>query len=243
MKMNKLFASVATAAVALSAIAPATIANAATGVNGDNIKLNDSNSDQVAEANSGTNAVANSYASVNVVEDTLSLDRVPDFNFNPAVAGSDAVLKNNLNNSGKAADGNKDGVLQITDSRADSSTGDEGLGFKLALGMGKMNDTSTGSAATNPGFALNLPTVTSDGLSTVGHKTVTFGANTIKANDAAKTVIDAPKNEGKGNFVFNFQDQDGITMTVPQNTPKGSYAAELTWTLSTDVDPSTVGSN
>lgn len=263
---NVLVGSLATAGIVLGAFAPSLTAQAATTsavINEDGSveavtpnktvnSLNDKDNPGLAIAydnGSGTQgdmktAQATSDANVTVISGILTLDKVPDFGFGTAAAGSKVDLQNN---DGDSVDGNDSGILQVTDSRQDSAN--KTAGFDLAAQLGKFSHkdaTSGDSTDANGDFFLALKPVqltTSTNANDViqGQKTQDV---TLKAGDTTDTNVMSlePGDYANGAIIAQFAAQTGepnsnATLAVPSeagNASKASavsYHADITWTL------------
>ncbi|UQS81860.1 WxL domain-containing protein [Bombilactobacillus folatiphilus] len=247
MKMNKLFASVATAVVALAAVAPVASVSAA----GNDLPSN--TSDQIDDKTGSTSAT--STASVKVVSGFLSLDKVPDLSFNPAVKGADFAylqdngdLKSETNNQNWGDNGNSDGVLQVSDSRNDvnadlpadasqaSGAGETSFGYTVSVQLGNfegkdgnvVGSSTAADAATNGAFALDF---TKAVQSDMGYQS---NANVIASAGAATSspLIVVPENNKRGSDQFKFDHSAGIRMNLPKSINTGAYTAPITWNLS-----------
>lgn len=247
MKMGKLFSSIATATMVLTTLAPAAVANAATGYNPG---TKDNTTSLPAATASGENenggsATATSDASVNVIDGFLVLKSVPNFGFGVASPGSVATL-NDFKKVGQGTprtDGNESGQLVVLDTR--HSTGQstdpmDGMGFDLKVQLGQFKSVSTGTAhnMTNDGnFAIDFnelyETGTSDNpLYIIGNTRAQETATAPgAANDGSVEIVNAAKKKSGGTHTWNFSNKD-VNLEVPSKVSKGQYYAIMTWTLS-----------
>lgn len=263
---NVLVGSLATAGIVLGAFAPSLTAQAATtsatvdenGVvnavtpNKTVNSLNDKDNPGLAIAydnGSGTQsdmktAEATSDANVTVISGILTLDKVPDFGFGTAAAGSKVDLQNN---DGDSVDGNDSGILQVTDSRQDSAN--KTAGFDLAAQLGTFNHKDATSGDNTPAsgdFFLALKPVqltTSTNANDViqGQKTQDV---TLKAGDSTNQNVMSlePGDYSNGAIIAQFAAKTGepnsnATLAVPSEAGNAkeasavSYHADITWTL------------
>ncbi len=251
MKMGKLFSSIATATMVLTTLAPAAVANAATGypVTNDGVSSTQSNSASLpAATNSSENskegsATATSDASVNVVDGYLILQSVPNFGFGAAVAGNYANLVNYNSAKQGVNDGNTDGLLTILDSRHSQAptpatpTPQDGMGFNLSLQLGEFKHAGGLGGATAPTENFKLTFVKSaPNLQEQLNKNNTNSARlevlpiSIEEKSDAQSLINASGKTG-GNHTWKFGGND-VNLYVPANAIKGQWYATMTWTLS-----------
>ena len=251
MKMGKLFSSIATATMVLTTLAPAAVANAATGypVTNDGVSSTQSNSASLpAATNSSENskegsATATSDASVNVVDGYLILQSVPNFGFGAAVAGNYANLVNYDSAKQGVNDGNTDGLLTILDSRHSSKTEgspQDGMGFALTLALGGFSHNDNGTTApTRPDtdkFSLHFVR-NAKGLQEILNKNNTHSARlTAKSIDieegttGSQPLVTADSGKSGGNHTWKFGGND-VNLYVPASAVKGQWYATMTWTL------------
>lgn len=249
MKMGKLFSSIATATMVLTTLAPAAVANAATGypLTNDGVSSTQSNSASLPAAtnnsensNSGS-ATATSDASVNVVDGYLILQSVPNFGFGAAVAGNYANLVNYDSAKQGVNDGNTDGLLTILDSRHSQKaegTPQDGMGFALTLALGGFNHNGT-TAVTRPDtdkFSLHFVR-NAKGLQEILNKNNTHSdrltAKSIDIEEGAtdpQTFVTADSGKSGGNHTWKFGGND-VNLYVPASAVKGQWYATMTWTL------------
>ncbi|KRK64228.1 hypothetical protein FC72_GL000540 [Companilactobacillus tucceti DSM 20183] len=258
---NVLVGSLATAGIVLGAFAPSLTAQAATtsatvgadGVvkptgdtNKDVNSLNDPDNPGLAiayddgEGNVKT-ATAQSDANVTVISGILTLDKVPDFGFGTAAAGSTVDLQNN--SSAIEDDGNQSGILQVTDSRQNSDK--TTAGFTVSAQLGSFYTTDADNPATGK-FLLALKPVQL--TTSTDSKDVIQGQKSIEASLTAgdKTDHDVMNlkagSYNNGAIIAQFAAQTGTPnsdaqLTVPADAANGStptaqsYKAPITWTL------------
>ena len=247
MKMGKLFSSIATATMVLTTLAPAAVANAATGypLTNDGVSSTQSNSASLpAATNSSANSsdgsvTATSDASVNVVDGYLILQSVPNFGFGAAVAGNYANLVNYDSAKQGVNDGNTDGLLTILDSRhtqKGEGTPQDGMGFALTLALGGFSH--NGTAATRPDtdkFSLHFVR-NAKGLQEILNKNNNSARLTAKSIDieegttGSQPLVTADSGKSGGNHTWKFGGND-VNLYVPASAVKGQWYATMTWTL------------
>ena len=236
MKMGKLFSSIATATMVLTTLAPAAVANAATGystnVSGSGVaeKVSDGSLPMATyskpnEMNSGS-ATAQSDANVKVIDGFLVLNNVPDLGFGVAIAGNTVKLHDG--NSMREDDGNSQGVLEVVDSRKTDSAN----GFTITANLGEFansKNTTYDAGTDGPNFVLTL--------NHVGVQQTEFGGEgttpaVLTAGDsAAKNVVQAGANS-RGTHTFKYtKATDNATLSVPAAAKADEYSATITWTL------------
>ncbi|AXX64948.1 hypothetical protein DS830_05465 [Bombilactobacillus bombi] len=233
MKMNKLFSSIAASAMVLTALAPAAVANAASGnpmsANGSgvdpytgNAPLGKGMATSAAQNVQDGSATAESDASVNVIDGFLVLRAVPDFAF--GVTAADQTISLFDNKSLKNHDGNKAGLLTVVDSRHSDgvTTTKDGMGFRLTAKMGSFTDGTNSSKD----FVLNLPSVNDNSKKYALNSTAT-----ALVTDKETNVVTAPEKASYGNHTFEFAGPNsGVTLDVP-DVAAGQYNATIDWTL------------
>lgn len=264
---NVFVGSLATAGIVLGALAPSLTAQAATtsavvnddgsvtGVtpNKDVNPLNDKTPGLAIAYDNGSGdqsamktATAESDANVKVISGLLTLDKVPDFGFGTAAAGSKVDLQDNT--SAIENDGNQSGILQVTDSRTDPNT-KATAGFNVTAALGTFNNTDKeGNVTPATGdFLLELKpvqlTTTTDAKDVIqGQKSKGV---TLKSGDTATApkVMDLEAGTyNNGAIIAQFAAQTGAPnsnaqLTVPASAGNGSeasaksYSASITWTL------------
>ena len=249
MKMGKLFSSIATATMVLTTLAPAAVANAATGypLTDDGVSQTQSSGASLPaatynEKNSRSGSVqAKSDASVNVIDGYLVLQSVPNFGFGAAIAGNTADLVNYKNAGHGANDASESGLLTILDSRHSTSgesgatTSQDGMGFVLTLGLSQFSHNGT-TTSTRPGtdlFSLDF-VKGSAGLREQYNKNnisdvVEASPITIKENSRDNTLITSSKKSG-GKHTWAFTGRD-VKLNVPPTAAEGQWYATMTWTL------------
>lgn len=237
MKMGKLFSSIATATMVLTTLAPAAVANAATGhatnvagsgvsekvSNGSLPMATSSSKDDQTPANSAT---AQSDANVKVIDGFLVLNNVPDLGFGVAIAGNTVKLHDG--NSMRDDDGNAQGILEVVDSRKTDSAN----GFTVTANLGEFADSKNeaykpGTDAPNFVLTLNRFGVQQKefGGETTLHAALTAGDST------AQSVVQAGKNS-RGTHTFEYKNAtDRATLSVPAAAKADEYSAAITWTL------------
>lgn len=238
MKMGKLFSSIATATMVLTTLAPAAVANAATGYNPG---TKDNTTSLPAATASGENqnggsATATSDASVNVIDGFLVLKAVPNFGFGVASPNSVATL-NDFKKVGQGTprtDGNESGQLVVLDTRHSSgnSTGAmDGMGFNLSVQVGKF--TSLNSSSTRTGadkFSVDFNELYEVGTRTKPNPLYIIGNKNAQEEAAdPTTIVSAKSQESGGTHTWNFSNKD-VNLEVP-NVSKGQWHATMTWTL------------
>ena len=235
MKMGKLFSSIATATMVLTTLAPAAVANAATGFKPATTESTDT---LPAAANSSDNsnsgsATATSDATVNVIDGFLVLKAVPNFGFGVSVA-NDTVSLNNFDKFGKGNDG-VGSTLEIVDSRrsAQGVTKQDGMGFNVQVALGKFSAsgvTREDPVADNNKFTLQFNKFYESGKDK--NLVINSGVQ-AKELSTATTIINAPNKESGGNHIWQFNSLDGrdaVKLSIPQ-VDKGQWHATMTWTL------------
>ncbi|RHW48727.1 hypothetical protein DS832_00315 [Bombilactobacillus bombi] len=239
MKMNKLFSSIAASAMVLTALAPAAVANAASGhpitaggigsgtIDGLPVVAND-------HLNSGDgSATANSRAVVDVVDGVLTLNQVPNFGFDPATPASTVSLRDLAKEGARlGGDGNNDGVISITDSRHSdgTSTTKDGMGYELTA---KLGDFSNQSTTTTPvkNWKLTFAAVSNSNVSTSQNNLSTLKTSLNSGDGKDVQIINAPSKQTWGPATFKFASND-VKLSVPDGVTKGSYVAQIDWVLS-----------
>ena len=240
MKMGKLFSSIATATMVLTTLAPAAVANAATGhatnVAGSGVaqevsdgSLPMATSSTANDTKSGS-ATAQSDANVKVIDGFLVLNNVPDLGFGVAIAGNTVKLHDG--NSMRDDDGNAQGILEVVDSRKTDSAN----GFTVTASLGQFTDSNnsaftTGSDGSSFVLTLNRVGVQQyeqfDGEGTKGGLELTAGDTTKNSG----TVLQTGKNS-RGTHTFKYQKaSDEATLSVPASAKADEYSAAITWTL------------
>lgn len=251
MKMGKLFSSIATATMVLTTLAPAAVANAATGypVTSDGVSQTPSSGGSLPAATygkeknstSGSVVTATSDASVNVIDGYLILQSVPNFGFGAAVAGNTADLVNYENAGRGANDAGDSGLLTILDSRHSQApaaggpaTPQDGMGFTLTLALGGFNHNGT-TTTTRPDtdkFSLDF-VKGSAGLREQYNKNNNFepveaSPMTIKEGNSDTLITSSKKSGGKHTWAFTGKD---VKLNVPPTAAEGQWYATMTWTL------------
>ena len=241
MKMGKLFSSIATATMVLTTLAPAAVANAATGhatnvagsgvaekvSNGSLPMATSSSKDDQTPANSAT---AQSDANVKVIDGFLVLNSVPDLGFGVAIAGNTVKLHDG--NSMRRDDGNDQGTLEVVDSR----DGENANGFTVTASLGQFANTQNVNFDTSKGnFVLTLNNVGVAQQKEFGAESTIKGLSLTAGDaDATKnsgTVLKAAANSrGTHTFVYRNTTTDA-TLSVPAGAAADEYSASITWTL------------
>ena len=239
MKMGKLFSSIATATMVLTTLAPAAVANAATGhatnVAGSGVAQEVSDGDLPMATSSKANdssgsATAQSDANVKVIDGFLVLNNVPDLGFGVAIAGNTVKLHDG--NSMREDDGNAQGILEVVDSR----NVDSAKGFTVTASLGQFANSqneefSTGSDGAN--FVLTLNRVGVAQNKEFGNEG-TQGGLALTAGDTTKnsgTVLQTGTNS-RGTHTFKYPNAtDKATLRVPASAKADEYSAAITWTL------------
>ncbi|WP_129044546.1 WxL domain-containing protein [Companilactobacillus metriopterae] len=205
---KSLFASAATAAIVLGALAPAATANAA-----------------LATDASSNPQSATSEANVTVASDMLTLDAVPDFGFGTVAAGTIATLDNNdsvINN-----DGNAKGLLQVTDSR--TATAGKTAGYEVSASMTAFTDGTT----PNNDFVLHLASVDLKDSANANITGVKTNVSNLNADGTSKATVLANNTYGSARATFvNPEDASlAVPATAAQKGKAASYTSTITWTL------------
>lgn len=250
MKMGKLFSSIATATMVLTTLAPAAVANAATGypVTNDGVSQTPSSGASLPAAtskdkNSDQGSVtATSDASVNVIDGYLILQSVPNFGFGAAIAGNTADLVNYQNAGHGANDAGDSGLLTILDSRHSSkeaNSAQDGMGFSLTLALAGFNHNGTTSTTRPDTDKFSLDFVKgSAGLREQYNKNNKF--DTLEASPgniqegASGTLITTGTKKSGGNHTWAFTGKD-VKLNVPPTAAEGQWYATMTWTLNAKV--------
>lgn len=199
-------------------------------------------------------ATADSNVNVTVVSGLLTLDAVPDFGFGNGASGSTISLKNN-DAEGSAADGNKQGILQVTDSRAAQADGEtpstvkkgDTPGFSLQAQLAAFTTDSTPADDTQlSNFTMKLnPQEVLDGAgdaASTGATPMKTDLATLKSDGKTPdTVMNPTAGSYKvGSLVAKYTgENDGATLTIPEklttndaaNSSAASYKSVITWTL------------
>lgn len=213
---------------------------------------NSTDSKSIVTALDATTDAADSKASnvsVTVLSGILTLDAVPDFNFGNMAPGSTVKLKSNDadvsdfntdKDSGTVnagIDGNKNGYLQVTDSRnlTDSSNMP---GFQLTASIGQLQ-TSDNTQTLDDILHLN-----SLNLVNSNDENVSNSGSTLKTNDVdissldgkAQTVMNLKKGEyNPGVIRATYNTPDSANLTIPSSSSSSKEAknmnAVVTWTL------------
>lgn len=236
MKMGKLFSSIATATMVLTTLAPAAVANAATGhatnVAGSGVAQEVSNGDLPMATSSKANdsagsATAQSDANVKVIDGFLVLNNVPDLGFGVAIAGNTVKLHDG--NSMRDDDGNAQGILEVVDSRKTDSAN----GFTVTASLGEFADSknTTYDAGTDgPNFVLTLNPVGVEQHEQFGGEGTAQAVLTAGAS-GVQNVVQTGKNS-RGTHTFKYQKAtDQATLSVPAAAKADEYSAAITWTL------------
>ncbi|MCT6857024.1 MAG: WxL domain-containing protein [Bombilactobacillus mellis] len=238
MKMGKLFSSIATATMVLTTLAPAAVANAATGhatnVAGSGVAQEVSNGDLPMATSSTPNdssgsATAQSDANVKVIDGFLVLNNVPDLGFGVAIAGNTVKLHDG--NSMRDDDGNAQGILEVVDSRKTDSAN----GFTVTASLGQFTDSknsafTAGSDGSNFVLTLNPFGVQQyEQFGGEGTKQAVLTAGDTTKNSG--TVLQTGKNS-RGTHTFEYRKAtDRATLSVPAAAKADEYSAAITWTL------------
>ncbi|WP_181189749.1 WxL domain-containing protein [Bombilactobacillus bombi] len=241
MKMNKLFSSIAASAMVLTTLAPAAVANAATGYStgaaGSGVGLTRSSgslhdagmaTSGSANVNTGT-ATAESQATVKIIDGFLVLNAVPDMNFGATVAGQEIQL---FNYKGASKDGNKNGALTVIDSRhsnGNSNTKD-GMGFKVTATVSPFKNPS--NPVDQKGFMLNMAALNENPnpMTSLKSEPVSLPSD----GTSTRTVVDASKSKvGKtwGNHTWTLPAHDDAVKLAVPDIAAGEYNATINWTL------------
>lgn len=237
MKMGKLFSSIATATMVLTTLAPAAVANAATGhatnVAGSGVAEGVSNGSLPMATSSakddqtpGNSATAQSDANVKVINGFLVLNSVPDLGFGAAIAGSTVNLHDG--NSMRRDDGNDQGKLEVIDSRTAASA-DNGFTVKASLGN-FANSKNENYTPTDGDFILTLNGVGVSQTENFGGES-TKGGVKLAPGDSDKLVLQAGK-LSRGTHTFQYKNTtDNATLAVPKGAAADEYSASITWSL------------
>ncbi|WP_125763290.1 WxL domain-containing protein [Companilactobacillus hulinensis] len=191
------------------------------------------------EGNMGS-AEASSTANVQVMSGILTLDAVPNFGFGNAAAGSTVKLQNNDKSTitTDGADGNEDGLLQVTESRSAAP------GFTLTAQLQGFKDKDGNAAGgqSDDKYALNLSAMdlkngTDDNVSVDPVNPLKTTGDAITTG-AAGNVMDLAKSSYKTGVVSAlFTNPDDASLYVPKDATDGSKAevkslsSVITWTL------------
>ena len=237
MKMGKLFSSIATATMVLTTLAPAAVANAATGhatnVAGSGVAQEVSNGDLPMATSSTANdtksgsATAQSDANVKVIDGFLVLNNVPDLGFGVAIAGNTVKLHDG--NSMRDDDGNAQGILEVVDSR----DGENANGFTVTANLGKFADSK--NSEFTPGTDGANFVLTLNHIGVLQHEQFggegTITESLTAGDSAAKNVVQAGTNS-RGTHTFKYtKATDQATLSVPAAAKADEYSAAITWTL------------
>ncbi len=262
---NVLVGSLAVSGMVLGALAPALTAQAATGsgqfdstgtlvkkdtdvgpltTDGHELAIAYDSMD-AAKPDTGT-ATATSNANVNVISGILVLDAVPNFGFGSGAAGSTVALSPKEKTSGTGVDGNDNGVLQVTDARADKDTSAT-KGFALNASMAAFTDTKGGTIEGGNGFTLNLtPQAIVDGSgenATTGATDITTGTAALDSKGTAATVMSPAAGGYKvGTLKAAYDTAAAASLVIPKgvdgtdNSTPSTKAMQsvITWTLNAD---------
>ncbi|RHW51377.1 hypothetical protein DS831_04970 [Bombilactobacillus bombi] len=237
MKMNKLFSSIAASAMVLTALAPAAVANAATGhptaVSGSGVgAYTDGNlpmATSAAENVQDGSATAQSDASVKVIDGFLVLQSVPDFGFGTSVAGQTVPLYD-FSDIAKN-DGNQNGQLQVIDSRQSTPGAKDGMGFNVTA---KLDNFTSSEAKPQKGgnFALTFGRITEEKSGSAFNLITDKDARAEEGATTPTTVLNALDKHSYGNHTFYYKaNSNDAKLSVPDNTSAGSWTSVITWTL------------
>ncbi|MFC6323990.1 WxL domain-containing protein [Companilactobacillus baiquanensis] len=197
-------------------------------------------------------ATAESDANVKIISGILTLDKVPDFGFGTAAAGSTVDLQDN--SSVIDNDGNQSGILQVTDSRANGTTAGSTAGFDVTAQLGAFTDGTKNADGTDKAvegaFTLALQPVqltTSTNSKDViqGQKSLAASmtsGGTGSASDTAPVLNLAKDSYSNGAIIAQFAAQTGspnadAQLTVPGEAANATNASVksvhsiITWTL------------
>ena len=236
MKMGKLFSSIATATMVLTTLAPAAVANAATGhatnVAGSGVAQEVSNGDLPMATSSKANdsagsATAQSDANVKVIDGFLVLNSVPDLGFGVAIAGNTVKLHDG--NSMRRDDGNDQRTLEVVDSRKTDSAN----GFTVTASLGQFANTQNVNFDKSKGdFVLTLNDVGVAQNKEFGAESTNKGLSlTAGGTNNSGTVLQAAKgSRGTHTFVYRNTTTDA-TLKVPEGAAADEYSASITWSL------------
>lgn len=238
MKMGKLFSSIATATMVLTTLAPAAVANAATGypVTSDGVSQTPGNTLPAAtdktENTSGGSATATSDASVNVIDGYLILQSVPNFGFGAAIAGSTANLVNYKKSGKTANDGSESGLLTILDSRHSAGKNTDpmdGMGFNLSVKLGQFKNASSSTAARD-NFVLNFKKDGTDLAETGNNHQLRIKPVSVIENASEGTLLNEPTGTTGGTHNWQFNGND-VSLNIPSGVSEGQWYSTMTWTL------------
>ena len=238
MKMGKLFSSIATATMVLTTLAPAAVANAATGhatnVAGSGVaqevsdgSLPMATSSAQNDQTPGNSATAQSDANVKVIDGFLVLNSVPDLGFGVAIAGNTVKLHDG--NSMRRDDGNAQGTLEVVDSRKTDSAN----GFTVTASLGQFANTQNVNFDNSKGdFVLTLNNVGVAQQKEFGAESTNKGLSlTAGGTNNSGTVLQAAKgSRGTHTFVYQNTTTDA-TLKVPEGAAADEYSASITWSL------------
>lgn len=236
MKMGKLFSSIATATMVLTTLAPAAVANAATGhatnVAGSGVaqEVSDGSLPMATSStpnDSGGSATAQSDANVKVIDGFLVLNSVPDLGFGVAIAGNTVKLHDG--NSMRRDDGNDQRTLEVVDSRKTDSAN----GFTVTASLGQFANTQNVNFDKSKGdFVLTLNDVGVAQNKEFGAESTNKGLSlTAGGTNNSGTVLQAAKgSRGTHTFVYRSTTTDA-TLSVPAGAAADEYSASITWTL------------
>lgn len=196
-------------------------------------------------------ASATSNANVKVISGVLVLDAVPNFGFGSGASGSTVSLNPGQATTGDGVDGNDNGILQVTDARADQTSGAT-KGFTLNAQMANFSNSSSETAVKNAdGFVLNLKgqeLLAGDGNSAAtGATPITTVDGASITSNAKDTAVMAPAGGTYkvGTLKASFDKADSASLYIPSgvatndtaNPSVQSLQSVITWTL--DATPVT----
>jgi len=189
-----------------------------------------------------------SEVSVTVLSGILTLDAVPDFNFGTAMLGSTTKLKNNEVDSSKfgttstyGKDGNKSGILQMTDSR-NLKDAEHMPGFQLTATMGKLQGTvGSNTAAIDATLCLSaMPLVDGENNNVSNSSTdiKTLPAEISSRTGSQANIINMAANSyNPGVIQTKFTTPDSASLKLggtanPSEQSSKNMNAIITWNLS-----------
>lgn len=233
MKMNKLFSSIAASAMVLTALAPAAVANAASGhptnvqgtgvgpyTNNGNLGMATSASANVTDGS----ATAQSDANVKVIDGFLVLQAVPDFGFGTAMAGSKDVRLID-GTSMRPDDGKPAGTVAILDSRNAATAAN---GFELKATVDEFTDSANQAT---PGFVLNFDQFTEDKNADNTHLNTNPSIQIPADGKTSGQIINQKNTRGQHYFTYKGLGNQ-VTLAVPDKIPADQYSSTINWTLS-----------
>lgn len=188
-----------------------------------------------------------SDAHFRVMKGYLTLNTVPSFGFG-SIADSDTGQKLNditdndaiLQSDSHYNQGTQPTSLSVTDSRYDDPTQDTAGktpsdGYNVTAQMGQFSKVQSNKQVSDieKGFNLNLSNNKSVTSKEDAKSTIKTNENINLGDDNSPQAVLSAKSIGSGTTTVNFNKG---TLSVPAKVDPGTYAAQITWTLSPSSD-------